>query len=165
MRQPVVAGRFYPSDPQELQQTVAQCIPNVTPAKKLDAKAVIMPHAGYVYSGGVAGVTISTVNVPETVIILGPNHHGRGAQIALSTEDWQMPMGQVPVEQTLAQKILKNSILIAADETAHAAEHSLEVQVPFLQHEQEKLTIVPICIAHLSYEQCQIVAQELFLAI
>jgi len=161
MRQPIVAGRFYPDNPQELQQTLARLIPCASQEEKNNAKAVIIPHAGYVYSGGVAGITISKVNVPETVVILGPNHHGRGAQVALSTDDWQMPMGKVPADQELAGEILKNSARITADETAHAFEHSLEVQVPFLQHEQKNLQIVPICVGHLSYEECQLVAQDL----
>jgi len=165
MRQPIVAGRFYPDNPQEMQQTLARLIPHASQEEKINAKAVIIPHAGYVYSGGVAGITISKVNVPETVVILGPNHHGRGALVALSTDDWQMPMGKVPADSDLAGEILKSSARITADETAHAFEHSLEVQVPFLQHEQKDLHIVPICVGHLSYEECQLVAQDLSSAI
>lgn len=160
MRKSIVAGRFYPGDPQELQQTLAGLIPHVAQEEKVIAKAVIMPHAGYIYSGSVAGLTISKVKVPETVVLMGPNHHGRGAQVALSTADWQMPMGKVPADRALGEEILKSSALIAADETAHAFEHSLEVQIPFLQHEQKNLQIVPICAGHLSYEQCQLVAHD-----
>jgi len=161
IRQPVVANQFYPGDPAQLEQTVASLTPVVDEKEKIAATAVIMPHAGYVYSGATAGLTISRVHVPETVIILGPNHHGRGAAVALGTVDWEMPMGTVPIDQELAAQLLKVSTIITEDEHAHNSEHSLEVQVPFLQFLQKKLKIVPICVSHLFYADCEVVAKDI----
>jgi AmmeMemoRadiSam system protein B len=135
-------------------------VPEVAGAKK-PALAVVLPHAGYVYSGATAGRTVSAVAVPETVVILGPNHHGRGAALALGTEEWRMPMGTVPVDRQLAAAILERSTAIVADEEAHASEHSLEVQIPFLQQVQPHLQIVPIVVGHLPYGVCQAAARDL----
>ena len=165
MRQPVVANQFYPGDPTQLEQTVAGLTPVVDENEKITATAVIMPHAGYVYSGATAGLTISRVQVPETVIILGPNHHGRGAAVALGTTDWQMPMGTVPIDQELAAQLLQISQIVTEDEQAHSREHSLEVQVPFLQFLQNNLQIVPICVSHISYAECEVVAKDIAAAV
>jgi AmmeMemoRadiSam system protein B len=162
---PAVADRFYPGHPEGLRRSVAALIPEVAEASKQQALAVVMPHAGYVYSGATAGATISRVRVPETVLIMGPNHHGRGQAIALGRDDWQMPMGKVPVDHQLADAILHASSLIVADENAHLSEHSLEVQLPFLQQMQPALQIVPLVVSALSFEDCRQVARELAVAI
>ena len=162
-RLPVVADRFYPGDPTVLRQTLADFIPSVR--DRVAAKAVIVPHAGYVYSGAVAGETFSRVQVPETVIIFGPNHHGRGEPVAMGTDDWSMPFGEVHFAVDLGGAILKDSEVIVADNQAHQFEHSLEVQVPFLQFLQKKLSIVPIVVSHISYEQCRQAALEIVRAI
>jgi hypothetical protein len=164
-RMPVVADRFYPADPQTLQRMVAQMIPPVAETARQQALAVIMPHAGYVYSGATAGQTVGRVRVPETVLILGPNHHGRGQALALGTDDWQMPMGKVAIDRQLADALLQASSLIVADEQAHRPEHSLEVQLPFLQQLQPNLRIVPLVVSHISYATCTQVARELAVAI
>ena len=164
-RMPVVADRFYPASPERLQAAMDTLIPAVPIEAKQPALAVIMPHAGYIYSGATAGQTISQARVPETVVILGPNHHGRGAAVALGGEDWRMPLGPVAVDQELAGLILDRSELIVQDQEAHRLEHSLEVQVPFLQHEQPRLRIVPLVVSHLDYEACRTVALDLAAAI
>ena len=164
-RMPAVADRFYPGDPQELRSALSMLIPRVAEEEKQPALAVMLPHAGYVYSGATAGATISRVKVPETVIILGPNHHGRGAPLALGTEDWRMPLGTVAIDRQLAASILNQSSTIVEDSHAHLLEHSLEVQVPFFQQVQSRLRIVPLVISHISYQQCQAVARELATAI
>lgn len=161
LRMPVVADRFYPGSPAGLRGSLDELIPHVAAAEKKEALAVVSPHAGYVYSGGVAGETIAGVRVPETVLILGPNHHGSGRPVALGTEDWSMPLGDVPIERELAVKILKNSSIIIDDNTAHRYEHSLEVQVPFLQYFQKNLKIVPIVVSHISYAECREAALDL----
>ncbi len=162
-RLPVVADRFYPGDPSLLRETVADSIPLVR--EKIAAKAVIVPHAGYVYSGSVAGETFSRVNIPETVIILGPNHHGQGEAVALGTEDWAMPFGGVPFAVDLAATMVHDSEVIIADNQAHQLEHSLEVQVPFLQFLQKDLSIVPIVVSHISYDRCRQTALDIVRAI
>lgn len=157
-RLPAVADRFYPGNPTTLARDVKNLI-GTPRTEKLKALAVVAPHAGYIYSGAVAAETIGQVRVPETVVIFGPNHHGRGAEIALSTTNWQMPMGEVPIDLDLARRILSGSNLVKEDETAHQFEHSLEVQVPFLQAMQDNLKIVPLVISHISYEDCEKVAR------
>ena len=164
-RQPVVSDQFYPGDPTVLRQALARYIPAIPPEKKEKALAVIVPHAGYVYSGAVAGETFARVKVPETALILGPNHTGNGQPLALGISDWSMPLGPVPIERSLAVSILRNSEVIVDDDIAHLHEHSLEVQVPFLQFFQKNLHIVPIVVSHISYDDCRRAAHDLALAI
>lgn len=166
IRSPAVAGQFYPGSEVSLVQTISGLIPDITPDQRKKAIAVISPHAGYVYSGGVAGETIGRVQVPENVVILGPNHTGYGAPIALMGQGaWDMPMGEVPINTELASRIAKNSDLVELDDIAHSFEHSLEVQVPFLQHLQKNLTIAPIVVSHVSYATCAAVGEGLAAAI
>jgi AmmeMemoRadiSam system protein B len=165
MRSPVVANRFYPGSRSALTAELAGMVPEISTADKEKALVVVSPHAGYVYSGGVAGETLARVRIPDTVIILGPNHHGHGAPLGLGTEDWQMPLGDVPVNRELAGRILDGSRVITEDETAHAYEHSLEVQVPFLQYLNSAVRIVPIVVSHIPYQVCVEAAQDLARAI
>ncbi len=153
IRSPAVAGRFYPGDAESLRLAIKELAGNhPLPATKQKVLAALSPHAGYVYSGGVAAETLGRVEVPETVILLGPNHTGKGAPVALSTATWNMPMGSVPVNRQFAQALLEATDVIEEDELAHTYEHSLEVQIPFLQVVQPNLSIVPIAISHVSYQ-------------
>ncbi|OQX20112.1 MAG: AmmeMemoRadiSam system protein B [Desulfobulbaceae bacterium A2] len=160
-REPVVAGRFYPADPGELRRTLAGLIPTLTAEQRQEALAAVVPHAGYVYSGAVAGETLARLRLPGTVLLLGPNHHGRGAPAALDRRCWRTPLGEVPVDQELAARILAAETGIVLDETAHDSEHSLEVQVPLLQWLRADISLVPIVLGHLRYEDCQLVARTL----
>ena len=161
IRYPAVASQFYPGDKATLQRTLQAILPE-SPSPKKKALAVVSPHAGYIYSGSVAGQTFARVAIPQTCIILGPNHHGRGAEAALATAGiWRMPMGDVAVNEKVAQRILANSKVIREDASAHEREHSLEVQVPFLQYLQPELAIVPICLAALSYDDCKEIGSAL----
>ena len=164
-RTPVVADRFYPGNPEQLRSTMKILVPEVSEENKQLALAVVMPHAGYIYSGATAGATISQVRVPETALIMGPNHHGRGAALALGTEDWRMPLGTVPVDRQLAACILRHSSVIVEDQEAHLSEHSLEVQVPFLQQVQKQLRIVPLVVSQIPYDLCRTAAHDLAAAI
>ena len=151
IRTPAVAGRFYPENEDFLRLTINELQPQTRPDSK-KVFAAVSPHAGYVYSGEVAAETIARINVPETVILLGPSHTGQGAPVALSTATWEMVMGNVPVDQDIAQQLLAETSYIEEDELAHRYEHSLEVQLPFLQIQQPNLSIVPIAISHVSYQ-------------
>lgn len=143
IRKPVVAGQFYPSSSEQLKKQIELLIDNKT-AKK-DAIACMLPHAGYVYSGKVAGQTLSEINIKDTVILLGPNHTGYGAQFSIMTEGvWQTPLGDVTIDSALAKEILQNSKYLKEDTLAHVSEHSLEVELPFLQYFKEDFKIVPI---------------------
>ncbi len=159
-RQPIVADRFYPGNPAQLRAMLHELNPGPMP-KAHTARALISPHAGYIYSGSVAAETMAQVIIPETVIILGPKHHGRGAPVALSMVAWDMPLGTVPVDQEIETLLIRESDLITHDELAHEFEHSLEVQVPFLQERQPQLKIVPLAIAHLTHNQCKSLGQAI----
>jgi AmmeMemoRadiSam system protein B len=147
-RQPAVAGQFYPGNPEQLRRTVQQMLP--ADAKALPALAVMVPHAGYVYSGAIAGETFARVRIPGRVVILGPNHHGLGHPAAVFAEgSWLTPLGESAVDTELAAALLAGCPELAADAAAHRFEHSLEVQLPFLQALAPRAAIVPICLGHL----------------
>jgi len=166
LRSPAVAGQFYPGSEASLIKSLNALIPEIAPDELQDALAVISPHAGYVYSGSVAGETIGRVHVPENVIILGPNHTGHGVAVALMAEGaWDMPLGEVPINKELAAQITQNCHDVEIDEAAHRFEHSLEVQVPFLQYMQKHLSIAPVVVSHVSYETCAAVGKGLAAAI
>lgn len=167
LRSPVVNGRFYPGSPDTLRKDLDDLIPLIEENEKINARAIVCPHAGYMYSGGVAGETVARVNIPKTVVIIGPNHRiGMGAPLSLGLADWSMPLGEVPIRKSLARDILERSTVIVHDEIAHRKEHSLEVQVPFLQYLQKNLTIVPIAIAYnVSLADCRRAATDLAAAI
>ena len=156
IRSPAVANQFYPGNPVTLSETLDSLIPSVPESKKQTALAVVSPHAGYIYSGAVAGETFAKVHLPKDVIILGPNHHGYGAMVGLMAEGaWQMPLGDVAINSELAGIVQRHSDLVETDEVAHRFEHSLEVQVPFLQYLRKDLTITPLVISHISLENCE----------
>lgn len=160
-RSPAVAGRFYPGDPEMLRQTLARLIPASEEGEKEEAKAVVIPHAGYVYSGDTVGKTMGRVHVPETVVLLGPNHYGIGADVALSRSDWDMPMGTVPVDQAFCELLLTDCSEIKVDQIAHSREHSLEVQLPFLHFLNAQIRIVPLVFSHIPFTQCENIARSL----
>jgi len=154
IRKPAVAGSFYPGDQAELKEMIEEF---VEPGKKrTKALGVISPHAGYIYSGKGAGIVFSRVEIPDDVIILAPNHRGIGADIALWPEGkWSTPLGEVEVNSELAKLISAESDLVEADESAHKSEHSLEVQLPFLQYFKPGFKLVPLCLLRMSYEQVE----------
>ncbi len=166
IRSPAVAHQFYPGDPVTLQKTLSDLIPPIDKTKKRQAFAVVSPHAGYIYSGACAGETFANVIIPEDVVILGPNHHGHGTSVALYSEgSWDMPMGSVPINEDLANLINDSVADAAEDHLAHRFEHSLEVQVPFLQFLQPDIKIVPMVISHIPYTICEEVGKGLAQAI
>ena len=146
IRKPAVAGRFYAESANELRQQVAALID--TKAKKSDAIACMMPHAGYVYSGRVAVEVASAISIPDTVILLGPNHTGYGKQFSIMTGGlWRTPLGDLPVDTELARGILARSKYLEEDAHAHENEHSLEVELPILQYFRKDFSIVPIAVS------------------
>jgi len=155
VRYPAVAGQFYPGSSEELKLYLESfCRKNIP---KINAKAVIVPHAGYIYSGKIAGETYSRVEIPATNVIMGPNHTGLGKPVSVYPDGmWITPIGEVPINERITSKLVKN-YPFEADTTAHIYEHSLEVQVPFLQHcsnYREDLSVVPIVYQYISYECC-----------
>lgn len=160
LRRPAVAGQFYPGAPHELRAAIEAFSPPQG-AARLPALAVISPHAGYVYSGGVAAETFARAIIPETAIILGPNHQGLGDRVAIMTSgQWQIPGAVLDIDSPLAARLMAESPLLIDDALAHSLEHSLEVQVPFLHYHGLK-KFVPICVSFLSYDICQQIGEAL----
>ena len=160
-RQPAVAGYFYPSSREQLLRLIQEYTREES--SKVQAKAIISPHAGYQYSGAVAGAVFSSVELPETIILLGPNHREVPTVMAVYPEgSWLTPLGEVPIAQSLAHKIKERCSLVEESEEAHAYEHSLEVQLPFIQFFQSSPAIVPISISYYaSYPQLEELGQAL----
>ncbi|UCD11260.1 MAG: AmmeMemoRadiSam system protein B [Nitrospinaceae bacterium] len=160
IRLAAAAGQFYPETPLALVEEIEKHVDRE--AVKQPAKAVIAPHAGIRYSGDVAGAVYSRTEIPPTVILLGPNHTGRGDAAALMAGGaWEMPQGPVPIHADLAHAILEIAPLVHIDARAHAGEHSLETQLPFLQYFRPQLSIVPLCFKPLSLAACQEIGLEL----
>jgi MEMO1 family protein len=154
IRKPAVAYQFYPGESAALKKTVESLVRKES--LKEDAIAMIAPHAGYIYSGKVAGSVYSRVNIPDNILLLGPNHTGLGERAALmSNGEWEMPFGKVTVNQEIAQILIEESHIFSDDSTAHAREHSLEVQLPFIQYFNPKASIVPVTIMYMGYEECK----------
>lgn len=161
LRVPAVAGRFYPGDEDTLR---AEIMGFIGPHRgSQPALGIMMPHAGYVYSGMVAGGTVSEVPIPRTVIVLGPNHTGRGPAVSVfPAGTWRMPFGDVPVDEALAGEFLERCSLGVPDETAHLMEHSIEVQVPFLFYGGAgNLRILPVTLSGIQGEECRLVGEAL----
>jgi AmmeMemoRadiSam system protein B len=148
IRQPVVAGHFYPASPDALKKMIRSLIPTIPP-KREDVIACILPHAGYAYSGKVAMATLGAINIPSTCVIIGPNHTGNGAMASIMTQgEWQTPLGVVPIDTELANSICKNARYLEDDDIAHAEEHSIEVMLPLLQESAPgPFSFVPITLA------------------
>ena len=146
-RRPYVAGYFYPEEPDLLRKTIESFLPGKS--EKNRAYGIVSPHAGYEYSGSVAAYVYSSVIIPSNVVILGPAHHPIESILALDdSNSWLTPLGEVPVNSALADLILSESGFISKDKEAHRKEHSIEVQVPFLQYFQPDLSIVPILVSY-----------------
>ncbi|MGE5246774.1 MAG: AmmeMemoRadiSam system protein B [Verrucomicrobiota bacterium] len=159
MKRPaVVAGQFYPGTAAGLSRAVAALTRDAK--EKLPAIAVVAPHAGYVYSGAVAGEVYSSVRIPERVIVFCPNHTGLGEEAAIQSQgSWSMPWGDVPVDGELARRLASACPLLREDGRAHSREHSLEVQLPFLHRFRPDFRLVPVCLGQLSLEACRTIGE------
>lgn len=153
IRRSAVAGHFYKGTPDSLQKQVRSFLVPTT-EKKIVLGAMV-PHAGLMYSGRTAGAVYSCIAVPETVVLIGPNHTGMGAPVSLMANgSWETPLGIVDVNGDLAARILDRSSLIREDALAHLHEHSLEVQLPFLQQLRDRFRIVPIQMLDTRFNTC-----------
>jgi len=171
IRKPAVAGQFYEAGQTQLQQTLKECFLDERGPKSLpkigkgtkNIKGLIVPHAGYIYSGAIAAHSyyqLSLNGFADTFIILGPNHTGMGSGVAVMTEGvWQTPLGSVSINKQLANQLLKE--IIDNDENAHTYEHSIEVQLPFLQFcaKEIKFDFIPICMSMQDYETAKDVGE------
>ena len=165
-RMPCVAGQFYSGTATGLKKQLSGLVD--PKAKKEKIIGAVVPHAGYIYSGRVAGEVISLIKPSGTFIILGPNHTGYGQPFSIMTSGaWKTPLGEVKIDEELSRVLLDNSEILAEDDLAHRAEHSLEVQLPFLQYlfSSQNLKIVPIVIAPAKLTDYQALGKELFQAV
>jgi len=154
LRLPAVAGRFYPSDPDELSSVVRECAKPAPGMRPIAVKACLVPHAGYMYSGVVAGAVFSRIAMPRKILILGVRHAARGQQVAiLSSGAWRTPLGDASIDEGLAQSLRAACPLLREDDVAHRAEHSLEVQLPFLQVLAPEFVFVPVALGTVRYEE------------
>jgi len=145
LRQAAVAGRFYPADPAVLRADVKSYL---SPAQeRIRAVGCIAPHAGYIYSGQVAGAVFSRLEIPQRSIVLCPNHTGCGHPLAVMSEgEWTTPLGSVAIDSELAAQLLGAFPALAEDSEAHRAEHAIEVELPFLQVLRPGAKFVPIAV-------------------
>ena len=163
-RTPAVAGRFYDGTRAGLRKQVEQyLVPGHSPQAAI---GIMVPHAGLIYSGSVAGQVYSSIAMPKTFIMLGPNHTGLGSPVSIMDDGaWEVPTGTLNIDRRLAGRILKGTSLAARDSQAHAYEHSLEVQVPFITYFAQDVSIVPIAIMSASYENCREIAEAVAKAV
>jgi AmmeMemoRadiSam system protein B len=152
LRLPAVAGRFYPSNPAELTALIRKLIPD--PGRpSIQVRACLLPHAGYMYSGHVAGAVLARIALPRKIIILGVRHYPRGEPAAiLSTGAWRTPLGDARIDEALAEALKKACPLLREDSVAHGTEHSLEVQLPFLQVLAPDFTFAPVALGTVQFE-------------
>jgi MEMO1 family protein len=142
MRTPAVSGQFYPGDKNDLKKEISRCFANI-PLIERDVIGAVVPHAGYVYSGITAAHVYSSLPFADTFVLIGPNHTGYGSPVSVSSETWSTPFGEVSTDKEFIKALPKR--IIDTDESAHRYEHSIEVQLPFLQHRFHDFKIVTIC--------------------
>ena len=150
LRKAAVAGRFYPSQPHLLRKNLVEYLG--PPQSRIKARGIVVPHAGYFYSGHVAGATYSRIEIPDSALILCPNHTGLGASISIMSQgEWEIPLGRMAIDDDLAKRLMRHCPLLIEDVEAHRFEHALEVQLPFLFHLRENLRFVPIALGRQDY--------------
>ena len=159
VRNPAVAGMFYPDDPDQLSGDVeamlAQADADIAPPK-----ALIVPHAGYIYSGPVAATAYATLkrarSLIKTVVLLGPSHRVYFKGLAApAADEFAMPMGSVPIDQGCIDQLLEACPFVQRNSAAHAQEHSLEVHLPFLQAQLDEFSLVPLVVGDATAEQVE----------
>ncbi len=160
MRRAAVAGAFYEAERSRLEEQLKECFAGVTREEKEDVLGAVVPHAGYMYSGGVAANVYSKIPEADTFVILGPNHQGIGSLIAVSEDTWVTPLGEVEADKAFVDALPKR--IIDVDEAAHKYEHSIEVQLPFLQFLFDKnFKFVPICMSLSDEDTAREVGEDL----
>ena len=163
VRNPAVAGQFYPADKGSLLEDLEAMIPDRP--DKIDAIGAVVPHAGYGYSGSVAGEVYARLEPKSTYVILSPNHTGYGARFASWREPWRTPLGVVDVDKELLARMMEATDLITEDPAAHTSEHSIEVQLPFIQKTSPAAKIVPVTVQYGDLSEYQEVADAIVSAL
>ena len=162
VRFPAVAGAFYPANPKQLKEQVEEYLEESTRAEPVRAKACLVPHAGYMYSGHVAGAVFGEIEIPRTILLLGVRHAARGADLAIMSEGaWRTPLGDVPIAEELAKRLKAACTALEEDEVAHEREHSLEVELPFLQVRRPEVRFVPVAVGGLDLDELVRTGEEM----
>jgi AmmeMemoRadiSam system protein B len=174
VRKPAVAGQFYPKDPDDLSSTVDKCYSHrmgpgrSPPAPKADAKfaAVVSPHAGYMYSGPVAAhsyLHLSSLSDPDLIVVVGPNHYGIGSGVSTFKDgEWETPLGRMRIDSIASEQLVELAEGAAFDPEAQRLEHSLEVQLPFLQKIYgNTVPFLPVCLLFQDIETVSSVSKAL----
>lgn len=177
-REPAVAGEFYAGTAGKLRDQIASCfrhdlgpgpLGETETALSGSVTAVVSPHAGYPFSGPIAARGVAALaqsDRPETVVICGPNHRGPGADAAVAPHDrWRTPLGRVPVDSALASALVEDSSIATFDDRSHAGEHSIEVQIPFLQYALDAVSVLPVCLSRLGGDRSEQLGRDLAAAI
>lgn len=150
LRLPAVAGQFYPGNPRELAAAVESYTRQEQVLEKAHVRACLVPHAGYIYSGAVAGAVFSRIALTRKILLLGVRHYPRGEALAILSEGtWRTPLGDAPVDTPLAQRLREECPALREDSEAHRREHSLEVELPFLQVLDPGFSFVPVAVGTL----------------
>lgn len=158
VREPVFAGSWYPGNPVEMNRVLDEYLAEA-PVQPGGAYGVIAPHAGWVYSGRVAGAVYGCVNVPETAVVMSPNHTGLGSPRSLwPVGEWRIPGAGLEVDMELAD-LMKEHAGLESDTFAHMREHSLEIQLPFLARRRSGLRIVPVCLGQLGFREIKAIGE------
>jgi AmmeMemoRadiSam system protein B len=154
VREPAVAGRFYPSDPFELSKLIRECLTQKeVAARPMPGKACLVPHAGYGYSGPIAGAVLGKIRIPRKIIVLGVRHRPPGSPAAIVSRGlWRTPVGDARIDEGLAAALREACPVLKEDPLAHRREHSLEVQLPFLQILAPEFAFVPIALGRVGFE-------------
>jgi len=155
IRKPAVSGRFYPANPDELQNALNGFFEPVETRSKV--RGLVVPHAGYMYSGHVAGAVYSRIELPLRVIVLCPNHTGFGVPLSIMRSGaWQTPLGEIQIDEELCAELMKSDPHLQHDIEAHRFEHALEVQLPFIQHRWgQSVRFVPITLGTSNFDTLQ----------
>jgi len=162
LRYPAVAGRFYPRKAEDLRTEAGAYLEQENSAPTVRAIGCIAPHAGYMYSGHVAGAVFARVEVPKRCIVMCPNHTGMGRALAMMSQGaWETPLGEVPIDAELAAALKLRFPSLHDDPAAHRAEHAAEVELPFLQLRQPEIRFVPIALGTGQFEVLEQLGQAL----
>jgi MEMO1 family protein len=160
IRSPAVAGSFYPADRAKLAEQVDSFLAATSEVAPRRAVACLVPHAGYMYSGQVAGAVYARLDLPARFILLGPRHYPRGAQMAILSEGaWSTPLGDAQLDAALAAALRDTCPLLREDSVAHEREHAIEVQLPFLQRRTGDFRFVPIALGNVRYDELEMLGR------
>jgi len=162
LRFPAVAGKFYPANPRELSSLIAKFKDKKSTVEPVHVRACLVPHAGYVYSGGVAGAVFSCIFLPKKILLLGVRHYPRGEALAILSEgSWRTPLGDAVIDSSLAQRLRAACPALHEDAVAHSQEHSLEVQLPFLQELKPGFSFVPVVLGTIRFDELVAVGEAI----